>query len=106
MAKNEIGSGLRRLQEFVTDHNQMNLVVLSVPHRYNLQANPCVNSEVQVCNRKLKKVEKAFDHLNVIELHENRDLFTRHGLHLNRTGKELLAIQIASVIKDLLIKKI
>jgi hypothetical protein len=45
------------------------------------------------------------DHLNVIELNENRDLFTRHGLHLNRKGKELLAIQTASVIKDLLSKK-
>jgi lysophospholipase L1-like esterase len=105
MVKNETGSGLQRLQEFVTDYNQMNLVVVSVPHRYNLQANSCVNNEVQVCNRKLKKVEKAFDHLNVIELDENWGFFTRHGLHLNGKGNELLGIKIASVIKDLLSKK-
>jgi hypothetical protein len=53
VAKNETGSGLWQLQEFVTDHKHMNLVVVSVPHRYDIQANSCVSSEVQVCKTKI-----------------------------------------------------
>jgi hypothetical protein len=38
-------------------------------------------------------------------LDSNRDLFTKHGLHLNNKGKELAAKKIVSTVKDMLHKK-
>lgn len=57
----------------------MNLVVISVPHTHDQQTNSCVNSEVQVCNRKLNKLKKAFNYLSVIEVNDNRDI--QHMVH-------------------------
>jgi hypothetical protein len=39
-------------------------------------------------------------------LYYHRDLFTRHGLHLNTKGKEQLALKVAQMIKNLLIRNI
>jgi hypothetical protein len=66
VAKNETEGGLRRLKDFVADHNRTNLVVMKVPHRHDLQINSCVNNEVKVFNRKLKKHSKDFAHLRLI----------------------------------------
>jgi hypothetical protein len=50
----------------------------------------CINSEVKIFNRKLCKLAKIFSHVKIIESDNDRQLFTTHGLHLNRSGKELL----------------
>ena len=60
---------------------------MSVPYRHDLDPNSCVNDEVKVYNRKLKKHLKVFGNSHVIEVDSNRDLFTRHGLHMNSKGK-------------------
>jgi hypothetical protein len=41
----------------------------------------------------------------VIEVDPNRDLFTRHGLHINSKGKEQMAKKIVKAIKVMLNKK-
>jgi len=69
---------------------------MSVPRRHDLESNSCVNDEVKVYNGKLKKHLKVFDNTCVLEVDTDRDLFTRHGLHMNLKGKE----QIACVIYD------
>jgi hypothetical protein len=51
---------------------------------------------------------KVFENTALIKLDSNRDLyvFTKHGLHLNNTGRELVAKKIVSTIKHMLnIKK-
>jgi hypothetical protein len=50
-----------------------------------------INGEIKNFNRKLRKLAKIFSHVNVIEVDNNRQLFTTHGLHLNGLGKELLS---------------
>jgi hypothetical protein len=61
----------------------MNVIVMSVPHRRDLEEKSCVNEEVKRFNRKLRKVMKAFGNASVIEVESERDLFTKHGLHMN-----------------------
>jgi hypothetical protein len=60
---------------------------------------------VEVFNRKLRKQMKVFENTALIKLDSNRDLFTKHGLHLDSKGKELAAKKIVSTIKYILNKK-
>ena len=41
---------------------------------------------------------KSFPHARFLETDNNRNLFTNHGLHLNRLGKQLVNHQIASLL--------
>ena len=40
--------------------------------------------------RKVHKVTKSFKKLQLINAITDRDLFNRHGLHLNSKGKEIM----------------
>ena len=53
----------------------------------------------------MKKTAKLFNPLKILEFISNRNLFTQHGLHLNRFGKGLLARDLASLIYTLIGKK-
>jgi hypothetical protein len=45
---------------------------------------------------------KAFGNSGVIEVESERDLFIKHGLHMNSRGKELIAERIVREILDIL----
>jgi hypothetical protein len=79
VAKNESEKGLHQIKIFVENHNQTNVIVMSVPHRHDLEENSCVNEEGKRFNRKLRKVMKAFGNASVIQIESERDLFTKHG---------------------------
>jgi hypothetical protein len=49
----------------------------------------------------LDKLKKVFQNLYVVRVDSDRDLYTRHGLHLNAQGKQNAANRVAAVIKDL-----
>jgi hypothetical protein len=48
---------------------------------------------------------KAFDNMCVLEVDTNRDLFTRHSLHMNLKGKEHMAKKTAMAIQGVLNEK-
>jgi len=64
-----------------------------------------VNEEVKVYNRKLKKCLKTCENTEILEIDSNRDLFTKHGLHLNSKGKDQIAEKIAQTVKIRLNRK-
>ena len=105
VGKNESAKGLHQLKNFVQQNNQTNFIVISVPHRYDLDLKSCVNEEVKVYNRKLKKCLKTCENTVILEIDSNRDLFTKHGLHLNSKGKDQIAEKIAQTIKVRLNRK-
>jgi len=78
---------------------------MSAQHRYDLHLDSYVNKEVTVYNRKLNKHLKVFDNALVIEVDTLRELYTRHGLHMNQNGKEQMAKKIALAVKSMLQKK-
>jgi hypothetical protein len=55
VAKNETDVGLHLLKKSVYRQKHTNLIVMSVPHRYVFEIQLCVNSEIKVFYRKLKK---------------------------------------------------
>jgi hypothetical protein len=55
VAKIESDEGLHQIKYFVENHKQRNVIVMSVPHRHDLERKSCVNDEVIRFNRKLRK---------------------------------------------------
>jgi hypothetical protein len=65
----------------------------------------CVNNEIKSFNRKLMKSVRAYQHASILEVSNDRKLFTNHGLHLNGLGKEVLSKQIVSLTYAILDQK-
>ena len=55
-----------------------------------------MSSEIKSLNRKLKKMVKEYQRTSVLEMDNDRELFTSHSLHLNGQGKEVLSKLIVS----------
>jgi hypothetical protein len=58
VGRNETGKAIHQIKKFVK--KQTNVIVMNVPCRHDLEPNSCVNDEVKVYNRKLKKHLKVF----------------------------------------------
>jgi hypothetical protein len=72
---------------------------MNVPFRYDLPNSLSVNSSISILHRKLKKLVKVFfPYASFLETDNNRNLFTNHGLHLNKLGKQLVNYQISSLL--------
>jgi hypothetical protein len=56
-------------------------------------------------NRKLKNISYRFGHVTLLEIDTERKFYTRHGLHLNKKGKDGLARSIANLIKKLILNE-
>jgi hypothetical protein len=54
VGRNKTEKGLHQIKNFVKN-KKTNVIVMSVPCRYDLEPKSCVNDEVKVCNRKLKE---------------------------------------------------
>jgi hypothetical protein len=64
----------------------------------------CVNKEVQAFNRKLRKVTNK--HVTILEVSRSREIFTQHGMHLNKLGKRQIARQTVIEIKGIIEERI
>jgi len=91
IGRNESKKALQQISNFIQHYNQTNVIVMSAPYRHDLDSDSCVNKEVTVYNRKLKKHLKVFDNIQIIEVDPQRELYTRHGLYMNQNGKEQMA---------------
>jgi len=60
-----------------------------------------VNSEVIRFNKQMRKRMIQFNNVKILETDLDRKYFTKHGLHLNSSGKEYIAIRLATVVKGL-----
>jgi hypothetical protein len=77
-----------------------NIIVVSAPHRYDLDESSCMNKEVVVFSRKLYKIIKTLNNVKLLQTKLNRNDFTCHGLHLNISGKGKIAELIGEHIKN------
>ena len=58
-------------------HSQTNVLVVTVPNRFDLGEHSCVNDEVNAFNIKLDKHMKSIQNAATVEVTSDRDLFTR-----------------------------
>jgi hypothetical protein len=96
----------------INDHTEIcginshtNIIVMSVSQRHDLCDWSCVNPKVKTFNRKLVNLMKPFKHVTVIKVELERKLFTRQGLHMNKLGKERIALRIANTATTVLQKQ-
>jgi hypothetical protein len=102
IAKMESNLGLQHLIKFISKHKNTKVIFVEVPPRYDLKRDSCVNEETREFSRKLKNLSEQFANLCVIETSIDREMYTRHGLHINRRGKEQASIKISTEIGNIL----
>jgi hypothetical protein len=100
-AKNETILGLRYLSHSAKHTTNTNVIIMCVPHRYDLQSFSCVNNEVVSFNRKLQKLMKAYGHILTCSMTNKREHYTTHEFHMNALGKNWITNVLAKVIKSL-----
>jgi len=103
--KNESVKGLKRVTQFVQHRRHMNVFLMNAPHRFDLEEASCVNKEIKSFNRKLTQIMKRYTHTEVIDMGTEREHHTRHGLHMNKKGKEYITRKIVNNIKSLFAKQ-
>jgi hypothetical protein len=96
--RNQTNKVLVKMAQFMQKDSNSNIVVVNIPHRYDMDRNSVINLEIQAVNRKLNKMARVFSHVAIVENDLNRKYFTRHGMHLNKNGKECLSKLIATQI--------
>jgi hypothetical protein len=84
---NDVYRNNAKLVKFCEELTNTNIILLDILHRYDLERTSCVNNEIQVFNRKLKKATKPYKHVRILETSTNRKDYTQHGMHLNKLGK-------------------
>jgi len=72
-----------------------------VPVRYDSGARSHINEQIENYNKKLFKATKSFKHVKLVKVTTDREHFTKHGLHLNNKGKEIMSKEL---LKNLQIK--
>jgi len=88
ISRNEANKGLRSLRDFTQRTINTNLILLGAPHRYDLPPQSCVNTEVKLYNKRLQSLVSASNHVRVLSTPTERRHHTRHGLHLNKKGRD------------------
>jgi hypothetical protein len=58
VARNETKNCVRHLTHFLKRSSSTNVIILDVPHRFDLVNSSCVNKETIVYNKKLQKMSK------------------------------------------------
>lgn len=79
-------------------NNYTNILVINIPVRYDLQNNEVLNKNISKLNVKLQKLVKINPHSKFLVTSNDKNLYTKHGLHYNRKGKYLTNLQIASLL--------
>lgn len=101
VSRNEGKMLLTSLNRRLREHQGSNIVVLSVPHRYDLPPWSCVNTLIRDINNSMRKRCSLFDNCKFIDISSlGRRFHTNHGLHLNHLGKKLIASLISKAVHD------
>jgi hypothetical protein len=105
IARNEANNALTHIINYVESRKHTNVLIVTVPTRFDLISTSCVNKEVITYNTKVTKWMKQSKHVKLINCDLQRKCFTRHGMHMNLTGKELMSQRITEHINELFSKK-
>lgn len=68
-----------------------NIIVIDIPFRHDLPINCSENKSINLINKRITVLCEHFKNVHLITASKmNKNFFTRHGLHLNNTGKARL----------------
>jgi hypothetical protein len=98
--------GIKHILDLSLQASNTNVIILSAPHRHDLSNVSCVNREVEIFNKKLRNRLKCLRKVELIEVPNERDFYTKHGQHLNSRGKEIMANKVALTIENVVKRKV
>jgi hypothetical protein len=104
ISNNNAREAITNVSELVKENKDVNIVLISAPHRHDLIPESCVNDEVLKYNSLLTKVTKLHTNVQLLQVDLDRSHFTKHGMHMNSRGKDALSHQLAMQI-DLIFNK-
>ena len=99
IGKNNSKEAIRHLCTFIKNNRKVNTIVLTAPPRNDLPSS-CINSEVSNYNRQLRRRLKQYNNIQILETNLERKYFTKHGAHLNSSGKEYITQRLAAVVNS------
>jgi lysophospholipase L1-like esterase len=105
ISRNNTKEALKLVTDFVNEHKKVNTVLIKAPHRHDLIPESCVNKAVQKYNMQVRKIMTLQPQVKLLETNLDRNHFTRHGLHLNFKGKDLVSQQLALIIEHIFKKE-
>ena len=88
------------LLKFVQNSTNTNVLIVTLPTRHDLPTNSLINHKIKGLNDHLIKGIRPFKHAHLLSMQTDRRYFTKHGQHLNKTGKECLAKELAYSINE------
>jgi hypothetical protein len=65
VARNEMNNGIRYVAHFLNRNIKTTVIILDVPHRFGLVNSSCVNIENIVYKRKLQKIVKTSNYMQI-----------------------------------------
>ena len=89
------------LLKFAQQDTNTNVLLLNIPLRYDLLTNSRINHDIKNFNDKLQKRTQLLNHVHLYEVSTYRKYFTNHGFHQNKVGKEMMALQVACQIREI-----
>jgi hypothetical protein len=102
VACNESRNLLRSLKKKLAELRHTNVMLVNLPHCYDLPNWSIVNLEIDKVNVGLGKLAKFFPKLTIIDVSKlGRRFHTSHGRHLNILGKRILSDTIINSIENL-----
>jgi len=98
-------STFRNIKEYLSPLTYINILVLGIPFRYDLQNSTTVNLKILKINKKLSKLFRISPNISFLDSNNDSKLFTRHGLHRNKLDKQFIVAQIATYIFSIFKRK-
>ena len=95
---NESENYLRTLRSYLGTNFCSNIILCTIPQRYDLPFWSVVNKEIRYVNQKIKNLQKIFKNLYIVDISNlGKQFHTRQGIHLNSWGKSYLCNRVMEI---------
>lgn len=95
------------LKKEITKYRRTNLIIATIPYRYDLSETSFENVLIKQVNEEIRKLAHIVSHVFLLDLHLlTRRQHTRHGLHVNKSGKRYISLEIKNLINQVDSKEI
>ena len=88
LAINKTLLAFQNISNIVTKNNHTSITVVNIPYRYDMANTNTVNDVIEKFNKRLEKLTTISPLASFLKTEQNRKLYTRHGIHYNRLGKQ------------------
>jgi hypothetical protein len=107
VACNEAQTLLRRLKKYLVKNFHSDILLCTVPSRYDLSMQSIVNKEIMKTNCKIKNLCKVFKNVRVLDISNlGRKFHTANGHHFNAAGKRYISKRLIEIIRNEVVNKI